>query len=67
MYLYGKGGWTMNRTDLAAYIQERINILKSEQVGLKLFIQSDQCRHEALQKAISELTWVVAKLETVEE
>ncbi|MCK9525176.1 MAG: hypothetical protein M0R49_04525 [Limnochordia bacterium] len=53
----------MNRTVIAGYIQDRINILKSEQVGLKLFIQSDQCRHEALQKAISELNWVLEKLE----
>ncbi|NMB20023.1 MAG: hypothetical protein GX979_04100 [Firmicutes bacterium] len=57
----------MNRTDVATYIKDRINILKSEQVGLKLFIQSDQCRHEALQKAITEMTWILEKLEAVEE
>ena len=57
----------MNWTTIAEDIQDRINILKSEQVGLKLFIQSDQCRHEALQKAITELGWVLEKLEAEEK
>lgn len=53
----------MNQAVLIGRIRDRINVLKSEQIGLKLFIQSDQNRHEALEKAISELNWV---LETIE-
>lgn len=52
----------MNQAVLIGRIRDRINVLKSEQIGLKLFIQSDQNRHEALEKAISELNWV---LETI--
>ncbi len=52
----------MNREDLVGQIRDRINILKSEQVGLKLFIQSDQALYEALEKAIAELTWVLELL-----
>lgn len=57
----------MNRFAVAGLIRDRINILKSEQVGLKLFIHSDQSRHEALEKAISELNWVLEQLEEEEE
>jgi len=52
----------MNQAVLIGRIRDRITVLKSEQIGLKLFIQSDQNRHEALEKAISELNWV---LETI--
>ena len=57
----------MNRLAVAGLIRDRINILKSEQVGLKLFIHSDQSRYEALEKAVSELNWVLEKLEQGED
>lgn len=53
------GGFIMSQGIIAGQIRDRINILKSEQVGLKMFIQSDQTLYEALEKAIAELTWVL--------
>lgn len=47
---------------LAFRIQSRINELKSEQVRLKTFIESDQVRREALAKAIEELHWVLKQV-----
>jgi len=41
--------------------------LKTEQIGLRSFIQSDQALWEALEKAIQELTWVLNKLEAEED
>lgn len=49
---------------LAIKIRDRINELKSEQIGLKTFIASDQQLFEVLDKAISELNWVLAKMES---
>jgi hypothetical protein len=49
---------------LALEIRGRIHELKSEQVRLKDFIQSDQVLFEALEKAISELNWVLTKMES---
>ncbi|HHT69319.1 MAG TPA: hypothetical protein GXZ85_08710 [Firmicutes bacterium] len=57
----------MNQAVLIGRIRDRINVLKSEQIGLKLFIQSDQNRHEALEKAISELNWVLETIEHEED
>jgi hypothetical protein len=45
----------MSQLTIVEHIRNRINILRSEQVGLKLFIQSDQCRHDALDRAITDL------------
>ena len=53
----------MSQLAIVEHIKNRINVLKSEQVGLKLFIQSDQCLHDGLERAISELNWVLEKLE----
>ncbi|MGI6652145.1 MAG: hypothetical protein ACOX4Y_10385 [Limnochordia bacterium] len=53
----------MSQLTIVEHIRNRINILRSEQVGLKLFIQSDQCRHDALERAITELNWVLELLE----
>lgn len=47
---------------LAIEIQNRIHELKSEQVLLRPFIASDQRLHEALEKAISELNWVLGRV-----
>lgn len=52
----------MTNENLANQVQNRINELKSEQIGLKLFIQSDQVLWEALEKAINELKWVLEKI-----
>lgn len=49
---------------LALEIQGRIHELKSEQVRLRPFIASDQQLFDALEKAISELNWVLAKMES---
>lgn len=57
----------MNQAVLIGRIRDRINVLKSEQIGLKLFIQSDHNRHEALEKAISELNWVLETIEHEED
>lgn len=48
---------------LALEIRGRIHELKSEQVLLRPFIASDQMLIEALEKAISELNWVLTKVE----
>jgi diaminopimelate decarboxylase len=61
------GGFTMNLELLALQVRERINQLKTEQIGLRSFIQSDQALWEALEKAIQELTWVLNKLEAEED
>jgi hypothetical protein len=58
---------TCNCKALAREVQARIYELKSEQVGLKPFIQSDQVLWEALERAIEELTWVLNKLKAEEE
>lgn len=47
---------------LALQIRGRINELKSEQILLRPFIASDQARWEALEKAISELNWVLERV-----
>ncbi|HPT82966.1 MAG TPA: hypothetical protein PLM25_03685 [Limnochordia bacterium] len=52
---------------LARQVQARIYELRSEQVGLRPFIQSDQARWDALEKAIEELNWVLRKLNAEEE
>ncbi|HHW72028.1 MAG TPA: hypothetical protein GX393_02220 [Firmicutes bacterium] len=52
---------------LADQVQARIYELKSEQVGLRPFIQSDQARWDALERAIAELNWVLGKLKAEEE
>ncbi|HHT43705.1 MAG TPA: hypothetical protein GX014_09955 [Firmicutes bacterium] len=57
----------MNLELLALQVRERINQLKTEQIGLRSFIQSDQALWEALEKAIQELTWVLNKLEAEED
>ncbi|NLJ81344.1 MAG: hypothetical protein GX335_10005 [Firmicutes bacterium] len=49
---------------LTRLIQGRINELRSEQVRLRTFIESDQSRWEALAKAIDELNWVLEWVET---
>ncbi|NLJ74343.1 MAG: hypothetical protein GX331_05055 [Firmicutes bacterium] len=49
----------MVNTRIAVEIQTRINELKSEQVQLRTFIDSDVARREALEKAIEELNWVL--------
>lgn len=54
----------MDLQTLAREIQDRIHELKSEQIGLRSFIHSDQARWEALERAIAELTWVLNKLQT---
>jgi hypothetical protein len=59
-------GLVMNQLAIAGHIRDRINVLKSEQVGLKPFIYSDQSRYEALEKAIFELNLVLEKLEKEE-
>lgn len=53
----------VNKNVLKGQIQDRINELKSEQIGLRLFIESDQNLWDALEKAIKELNWVLTKLE----
>lgn len=62
-----KVGLIMDTMALAALIQDRINELKSEQIGLRSFIASDQCLWEGLEKAINELSWVLKKLKSKEE
>ncbi len=52
---------------LAREVQARIYELRSEQVGLRPFIQSDQARWDALERAIEELNWVLSKLKVEEE
>lgn len=56
----------MNNQSLTLEIKNRINELKSEQIGLKMFIQSDQCLWEGFERAIKELTWVLERLEAKE-
>ncbi|NMB02186.1 MAG: hypothetical protein GX971_11840 [Firmicutes bacterium] len=56
----------MNYEVLAGQIKARINELKSEQIGLRPFIQSDQNLWEALELAIKELNWVLSQLEEEE-
>ncbi|MDI9440069.1 MAG: hypothetical protein GX266_07790 [Firmicutes bacterium] len=58
---------TWNAKSLARQIQARVYELRSEQVGLKTFIHSDQARWDALERAIEELNWVLRKLEAEEE
>jgi len=53
----------MNQHAIIGHIKDRINILKSEQIGLKPFIHSDQSRYEALEKAICELNLILKMLE----
>lgn len=48
---------------LSLEIKGRIHELRSEQVQLRPFIASDQSLYEALEKAINELNWVLARLE----
>lgn len=55
-------GFAMSNETITGQVRDRINILKSEQVGLKTFIQSDQNLYEALEKAITELSWVLELL-----
>lgn len=55
-------GFAVSKETVAGQVRDRINILKSEQVGLKTFIQSDQNLYEALEKAITELSWVLELL-----
>mgnify|MGYP000959969478 CR=1 FL=1 len=54
----------MDHKKLKTQIQDRINELKSEQIGLRLFIQSDQNLWDALERAINELYWVLGQLES---
>ncbi|MDI9414120.1 MAG: hypothetical protein QM401_11215 [Bacillota bacterium] len=49
---------------LAAQVRNRINELRSEQVGLRNFIQSDQALWEILERSIKELKWVLELIET---
>lgn len=56
----------MNET-LAIKIRGRINELRSEQILLRSFIESDQILWEALEKAITELNWVLKRVEEKEE
>ena len=58
---------TWNAKSLARQIQARIYEIRSEQVGLKTIIHSDQAPREALERAIEELNWVLRKLEAEEE
>lgn len=48
---------------ITGQIRRRINELKSEQILLKPFIQSDQILWEALERAIVELNWVLNRME----
>ncbi|MFY9437130.1 MAG: hypothetical protein WAQ42_09520 [Limnochordia bacterium] len=48
----------MLKHDILSLIRDRIHELKYEQVNLKLFIESDQTRHEQLEHAIRELELV---------
>lgn len=48
--------------NLALEITGRINELKSEQIMLRPFIASDQVRIDALEKAITELNWVLERV-----
>lgn len=57
----------MSYQALAEQIRTRINELKSEQIGLRSFIESDQNLWEALERAIKELYWVLSLLETKED
>ena len=57
----------MANTKIASEIQTRINELKSEQVQLRTFIESDVARREALEKAIQELNWVLELVLTGED
>lgn len=52
----------MKKENLAKEIQARINELKSEQVGLKPFIASDQNLWETLERGIQELNWVLDRV-----
>lgn len=63
VHLNQKRGLAVNQISLTGQIRHRINVLKSEQIGLKSFIQSDQILYQALEKAISELNWVLERLE----
>ncbi|NMA62215.1 MAG: hypothetical protein GX956_10065 [Firmicutes bacterium] len=49
---------------LALEIRGRIHELKSEQVRLRPFIASDQELFDQLEKAISELNWVLTKMQS---
>ncbi|HHY15043.1 MAG TPA: hypothetical protein GX521_03095 [Firmicutes bacterium] len=57
----------MTCKSLAMQIRGRINELKSEQIMLRPFIASDQALWEALEKAISELNWVLERVVSEEE
>ncbi len=57
----------MSCENLAMQIQGRINELRSEQIMLRTFIASDQAIWEALEKAISELNWVLERVAAEEE
>lgn len=58
---------SMTCKSLAMQIRGRINELKSEQIMLRPFIASDQALWEALEKAISELNWVLERVVSEEE
>ena len=49
---------------LALEIRGRIHELKAEQVRLRPFIASDQELFDQLEKAISELNWVLTKTQS---